>query len=310
MTVSAAPAWTVVLVAVLVAAGATAAAVLDALLDPAGRAAPVGLRAGRPVWEAARLMRQRRRTTSLPDALLWRAGTALPLLVALLMAVVVPVGSAVAADLSVGLVWFNAMDVLLWAAFWLAGWGPNSVYGLVGGYRFLAQALAYELPLMFALTAPAVAASSLRVGDVVAAQQHGWFVLQMPVAAVVFLGSVAGFSVWGPFSYPNGPDIAGGVVAETSGADRLLLLVGRYALLAAGSAMAVALFLGGGAGPFLPGWVWSLVKTGLVLAMLVWWRRRQPVWRADDVMRAAWLVVLPLTLLQVLFVSVLVVRRG
>lgn len=310
MTVSAAPAWTVVLVAVLVAAGATAAAVLDALLDPAGRAAPVGLRAGRPVWEAARLMRQRRRTTSLPDALLWRAGTALPLLVALLMAVVVPVGAAVAADLSVGLVWFNAMDVLLWAAFWLAGWGPNSVYGLVGGYRFLAQALAYELPLMFALTAPAVAASSLRVGDVVAAQQHGWFVLQMPVAALVFLGSVAGFSVWGPFSYPNGPDIAGGVVAETSGADRLLLLVGRYALLAAGSAMAVALFLGGGAGPFLPGWVWSLVKTGLVLAMLVWWRRRQPVWRADDVMRAAWLVVLPLTLLQVLFVSVLVVRRG
>lgn len=310
MTVSAAPAWTVVLVAVLVAAGATAAAVLDALLDPAGRAAPVGLRAGRPVWEAARLMRQRRRTTSLPDALLWRAGTALPLLVALLMAVVVPVGSAVAADVSVGLVWFNAMDVLLWAAFWLAGWGPNSVYGLVGGYRFLAQALAYELPLMFALTAPAVAASSLRVGDVVAAQQHGWFVLQMPVAAVVFLGSVAGFSVWGPFSYPNGPDIAGGVVAETSGADRLLLLVGRYALLAAGSAMAVALFLGGGAGPFLPGWVWSLVKTGLVLAMLVWWRRRQPVWRADEVMRAAWLVVLPLTLLQVLFVSVLAVRGG
>lgn len=310
MTVSAAPAWTVVLVAVLVAAGATAAAVLDALLDPVGRAAPVGLRAGRPVWEAARLMRQRRRTTSLPDALLWRAGTALPLLVALLMAVVVPVGSAVAADLSVGLVWFNAMDVLLWAAFWLAGWGPNSVYGLVGGYRFLAQALAYELPLMFALTAPAVAASSLRVGDVVAAQQHGWFVLQMPVAAVVFLGSVAGFSVWGPFSYPNGPDIAGGVVAETSGADRLLLLVGRYALLAAGSAMAVALFLGGGAGPFLPGWVWSLVKTGLVLAMLVWWRRRQPVWRADEVMRAAWLTVLPLTLLQVLFVSVLAVRGG
>lgn len=310
MTVSAAPAWTVVLVAALVAAGATAAAVLDALLDPAGRAAPAGLRAGRPVWESARLMRQRRRTTSLPDALLWRAGTALPLLVALLMAVVVPVGSAVAADLSVGLVWFNAMDVLLWAAFWLAGWGPNSVYGLVGGYRFLAQALAYELPLMFALTAPAVAASSLRVGDVVAAQQHGWFVLQMPVAAVVFLGSVAGFSVWGPFCYPNGPDIAGGVVAETSGADRLLLLVGRYALLAAGSAMAVALFLGGGAGPFLPGWMWSLVKTGLVLAMLVWWRRRQPVWRADEVMRAAWLVVLPLTLLQVLFVSVLAVRGG
>lgn len=310
MTVSAAPAWTVLVAAALVLTGAAVAAVLDGLLDPATRGMPARVRAGRPVWETARLLRQRRRTTSAPDRLLWRTGTAIPLLVALLMAVVVPWGSRVVADLPVGVVWFNAMDVLLWAGFWLAGWGPNSVYGLVGGYRFLAQALAYELPLMFALTAPAIAASSLRVVDVVAAQQHGWFVLQMPVAAVVFTGSVAAFSSWGPFGHPVGVDIAGGLTTETSGVDRLLLLLGRYALLGTGAAMSVALFLGGGDGPVLPGWAWSLVKTGLVLALLVWWRRRQPVWRADRVMRVAWLVVLPLTLLQVLVVSVLAVARG
>jgi NADH-quinone oxidoreductase subunit H len=195
-------------------------------------------------------------------------------------------------------------------AFWLAGWGPNSVYGLVGGYRFLAQALGYELPLMFTLTAPAVAAGSLRVGDVVAAQRRLWFVVEMPVAFVVFTGAAVAFSMWGPLAYPAGPDIAGGVLAESSGADRLVLLAGRYALLAAGSGMAVALFLGGGAGPLLPGWMWSLVKTLAVLAGLVAVRGRLPMLRADRWMRLAWLVVLPAILIQVLMVSVIAVVRG
>ncbi len=101
------------------------------------------------------------------------------------------------ADSAVGIVWFNALDVAVWALVWMAGWGPNSVHPLVGGYRFLAQALAYELPLMFALTAPAVAAGSLRLTDVVAAQNGLWFVVWMPVAFAVFCLAVAGFSVWG-----------------------------------------------------------------------------------------------------------------
>ncbi|WP_278255430.1 hypothetical protein [Nocardioides convexus] len=36
------------------------------------------------------------------------------------------------------------------------------------------------------------------------------------------------------------------------------------------------MFLGGAAGPMLPGWVWALVKTTTVLAVVVWARRRLP----------------------------------
>ncbi|MFI7427667.1 NADH-quinone oxidoreductase subunit H [Micromonospora sp. NPDC049836] len=303
---TAGPWWSVPVAAGVLLCVALAAAVLAGVLDPAG--GPVPQRAGRPLWEAGRLLRQRRRRIVAADLLLWRLGLAGPLVVALLMVVVVPLGDRVVADLPAGVVWFNAMDVLLWAAVWLAGWGANSAYGLVGGYRFLAQALGYELPLMFALTAPAVTAGSLRVAEVVAAQRERWFVVSMPVAFLVFLGAVLAFSLNGPFAYPNGRDLAGGVLAEPSGVDRLVLLAGRYALLAAGAAMAVALFLGGGAGPLLPGWLWSLVKTLAVLAALVALRGRIPVLRADRLMRAAWLVVLPATLLQVLVVAVLAVR--
>ena len=310
MTAGAAPLWSVPVAAALVGLGALLGACLDGVLDPAGRSASLTGRLGRPLWETARLMRQQRRSTTVADSLLWRAGTATPLVAALLMAMVVPFGRAAVTALPVGLVWFNAMDVLLWAGWWLAGWGPDSVHSLVGGYRWLAQALSYELPLMFALTAPAVAASSLSVTDIVTAQHDRWFVLQMPVAAVVFTTSVAAFSLWGPFAYPAQPGIGGGVLLETSGVDRLVARLGQYALLVVGSAMATALFLGGGGGPLLPPWLWSLLKTAAVLALLVALRRRLPVWRADRVMRVAWLAVLPLTLAQVLAVSVLAVARG
>ncbi len=296
--------------ALLLAVLALGAAALDGVLAarPAGRA---GARdAAGPLAEVARLLRQRRRTTVAADVPLWRTGGAGLLVAALLMVVVVPLGPWVLADLPVGVVWFNAMDVTVWAFVWLAGWGPNAAHSLVGGYRFLAQALAYELPLMFALTAPAVAAGSLRVADVAAAQHGLWFVVWMPVAFAVYCLGVAAFSVWGPFSPAAGADIAGGVLAEVSGVDRLLLLAGRYALLAAGAAVAVPLFLGGGAGPLLPGWLWTLVKAAALLAVLVGLRRRLPAVRPDRFLEAGWLVLLPAVLLQLLVVSVVAVVRG
>jgi NADH-quinone oxidoreductase subunit H len=60
----------------------------------------------------------------------------------------------------------------------------------------------------------------------------------------------------------------------------------------------------------LPAWLWSLLKTVLLLAALVWVRRKVPVLRPDRFAEAAWTVLLPLTLLQLLVVSVVVVVRG
>ncbi|MCT2277784.1 NADH-quinone oxidoreductase subunit H [Micromonospora chalcea] len=264
----------------------------------------------RPVGEVARLMRQRRRTTVAADNLLWRVGGAGLLLMALMIITVVPLGRWTLFDLDVGVIWFNAMDVLAWAFVWLTGWGANSAHSLVGGYRFLAHGLAYELPLMFALVAPAVGAASLNVGTIAAAQRGLWFVVWMPVAFLVFCMGVLAIAVWGPFSPALGTDVAGGVTAELSGVDRLLFQGGRYALLAAGAAFAVPMFLGGGTGPLLPAWAWVLVKTLALLAVFVWLRRRLPAARPDVFMEAGWLVLLPAVLLQDLIVAVIAAGRS
>ncbi len=302
-----AQAWWVLPAAGLLALVALAAAVLDGVLaDPGDRVRG----ATAPFLEGARLLRQRRRRTVAADLLLWRTATLGLVPVAMLMVTLVPFGSRVLFDSPVGVVWFNALDVMVWALVWLAGWGPNAVFGLVGGYRFLALALGYELPLMFALVAPAVAAGSLRVGDLAAAQSGLWYVVWMPVAFAVHCLGVVAFSVWGPFSVPAGTDLAGGVLAELSGVDRLLFLAGRYALLAAGSAFAVPLFLGGGAGPVLPSWAWVLVKSLVVVAALVAVRRVLPALRPDKLVEAAWVVLLPLVLAQDLVVAVVAVGRS
>ncbi|MFI5489167.1 complex I subunit 1 family protein [Micromonospora echinaurantiaca] len=288
---------------------AITAAMLDGLLSTrAAGAEPTGL--SRPVGEAARLMRQRRRTTVAADTLLWRIGSSGLLVMALMIITVVPLGEWTLFNLDVGVIWFNAMDVLAWAFVWLTGWGANSAHSLVGGYRFLAHGLAYELPLMFALVAPAIAAASLNVAAIEAAQQNVWFVVWMPVAFLVYCVGVLAIAVWGPFSPALSADIAGGVTAELSGVDRLLLLGGRYALLSAGAAFAVPMFLGGGAGPLLPAWAWVLVKTLALLAVFVWLRRQLPAARPDLFMEVGWLVLLPAVLLQDLLVAVIAAGRA
>ena len=284
---------------------AVLAAAMNGLLDArsAGRPASEGLAV--PLVETTRLLRQQRRSLAGSDSMLWRVGGGGLVVAALLKVLVVPVGDVRFADIPAGVVWFNAMDVLLWALWWLLGWGANSAYSLVGGYRFIAQALAYEIPLMFALTAPAIGAGSLDLSRVAAAQHTVWFIVWMPVAFLVYAASVVAFAAWGPFSVPSGADVAGGVLAELSGPDRLVVLAGRYVLLVAGAAFAVPMFLGGGAGPLLPGWAWVLVKTAVLVGVFVALRRAFPAIRPDRFAEVAWVVVVPLVLLQVLVVAVL-----
>ena len=260
-----------------------------------------------PIRSGVRLLLEQRRTTLAPDSLLWRVGCAAVPVLALLSLAVVPIGGRTLWSTSADLVWFNAMEALLWAAVWLVGWGPNAFHALTGGYRFLAQGLAYELPLMFSLITVGVAAGSLRTTDVVAAQSDLWFVVTMPVAFVTFLLTTVAFAFWGPFAGPVAPDIAGGVASELSGVDRLLVDLGRAVFLGAAAAMGAALFLGGGSGPWLPGPVWHLLKTVAVVVAFVAVGRRMPVLRPDRTVEVAWMVLVPVTLLQALVVAVLLI---
>ncbi|WP_151477415.1 NADH-quinone oxidoreductase subunit H [Streptomyces albicerus] len=295
------PLWAVAVLPFVLVLVALGTAHFDALLaaDPAAN----------PGREVLRLLVQQRRRTNAADELLTRLGVVLLPVAAVLAAVVLPLGFRSVSDLADGIVWFNAMEALAWAAVWLAGWGPNSTLSLIGGYRFLAQGLAYELPHMLAITTAALGAESLRVGDVVDAQSGLWFAVWMPAAFVIYLLSAMGMAFWGPFDQPVGRDVAGGAAAELSGVDRIVFLGGRWLLFVVAAAVSVPLFLGGGHGPLLPGWAWTLLKTAAVLALLVWVRRRVPGVRMERYVELAWVVLTPLAILQALVVALVVLNR-
>jgi NADH-quinone oxidoreductase subunit H len=305
------PLWSVLLLPVVLGVVTWLALAWDSALSTPRS----GIRSGTkalvaPLRETARLLVGQRRRTIAADGLLSRIGGAALPVAALLAAVVLPLGERPVADLAIGVVWFNAMEVVAWAAVWLVGWGANSALTLVGGYRFVAQGLAYELPHMFAIITAALAAESLRVTDIVEAQRDLWFALLMPAAFVAYLLSAAAMAFWGPFDAPISRDIAGGAAAELSGVDRLVFAAGRWLLLVVAAAMAVPLFLGGGLGPVLPAWAWVAVKTAAVLALLVWLRHRLPTVRMDRYVEFAWVVLVPLTIAQALVVALVVVQRG
>ncbi len=305
------PLWTILLVPTLLGALALGAAAFARVLDARADGRRIsGAVLTASLAEVGRLLVQQRRAIVASDRLLARTGVVLVPVAAVLAVIVVPLGDTTASDLSVGIVWFNAMEVVVWAALWMAGWGTNSVWGLVGGYRFVVQGLSYELPHMFALITVATGAGSLSVSGAVAAQSGLWFVVWMPFAFVAFVLSALALSFAGPFDTATGRDVAGGVLAEYSGVDRLLLLAGRWLLLAAAAAMSVPLFLGGGAGPLLPTWLWTLLKTVAVLGLLVWIRSRTATVRMDRFAEFGWMVLIPLTLLQALVVALVVIGRG
>lgn len=301
------PVWALIALPLVLGVLAVGAAGLDAVV----RAASAGQAGAWRLWdqplrEAVRVLGQQRRSTLAPDRLLGRIGVVTLPAAALLAGVVIPLGTTAVVEMQVGIVWFNAMEVAVWAALWLVGWGPNSAYSLIGGYRFLAQGLAYELPHMFALITVALGAGSLSMSEAARAQDGLWFAMWMPVAFVIYLVSALAMAFWGPLAHPVSADLAGGATVELSGPDRVVFLAGRYALLVVVAAAAVPLFLGGGAGPLLPAWAWSLVKTWAVLALLIWAGHRFPVLRMDRFMEAAWMVLIPASLVQLLVVSIAV----
>lgn len=299
------PVVAVAAVGVAAAVGVYTVAVLDRVIGTMVAGRPLargGLLVG-PARTVALLLLQRPSRTEAPDAQAWALAPALLAGLAGVALTVVPLGpDLVVADPETGFVLFAAAIAFVMIAVYLHGWSANSLLPLHGGYRYIAQALSFQMPFLLAMLATALPAESLAVGEIVRAQESLWNVVRQPAGLPLYLVVGVSVSFWGPMNLPDGADLAGGTSAEVSGIQVLLWQVARYALLVAVAAMGASAFLGGYWGPWLPGPVWVVLKTLLVLAVLVGSRHllaRVPIERFVVV---AWAVLIPLSLVNV-FVS-------
>ena len=206
-------------------------------------------------------------------------------------------------DLNVGLLLFLAMSSIGVYAITLAGWSSNNKYALLGGLRSSAQMISYELAMGLSTVGVLLLAGSLSLVDIVHAQKRMWFVVQQPLAFIIFMITAFAETNRAPFDLPEAEaELVAGFHTEYSSMKWGLFFLGEYANMITISSVAVALFLGGWNGPWLPEpllFIWYFVKLGALLFLFMWVRWTFPRLRYDQLMHLGWKVLLPLALLNV-----------
>lgn len=298
-------------IGVLLLAGTYTVAVVDGVVGRFIAREPLRPRAAiaTPLREAALLLLQQRVSTERPDAATWALAPAFLAALAAAALAIVPLAPTLQLQLDSGIVYFGAAMAMVMVAVYLNGWSPNSVFPLVGGYRFVAQALSYEMPLVLVLIAAALPAESLSVGAIVESQNSVWNVVRQPLGLPLYL--IAGVGVWfsGPLDYPDATDLAGGTAAELSGVALLLWRAAQAAILVAVAAMGAAIFLGGWLGPWLPGPFWMMLKTALLIVVLVLAKHLLARVRLERFVVVSWVILIPLALIHVFVSGLLALYR-
>ena len=230
----------------------------------------------------------------------------------------------VLADVNAGLLYILAMTSLGVYGVIIAGWASNSKYAFLGSIRSAAQIVSYEIAMGFALVGVLVAAGSLNLGEIVAAQQGGllhWFWLPLlPLFLVYFISGVAETNR-APFDVAEGEsEIVAGFHVEYSGMAFAVFFLAEYANMILISGLSALLFLGGWMSP-LPdslsegvfllddGFHWLLLKTFLFMFLFLWFRATFPRYRYDQIMRLGWKVFIPITIVWIVVVAVMKVTR-
>lgn len=239
------------------------------------------------------------------------------LFTALAMFAVVPFGGTmtlfgreiklVIADIDTGLLFVLALATLGEYGIVLGGWSSGNKYGVLGSLRAAAQMISYEISLGLVIIGTIILAGSLRLSDIVAAQQGCWFIVKYPLGFIFYL--VAGLAEINrtPFDMPESEsELACGFNIEYSSMKFAAFMIAEYAHMFVVAAVATTLFLGGWMGPWFPGPVWFLIKVFALIFFFIWERGTFPRLRYDHIMKFGWKVLLPLTLLNVVVTALLV----
>lgn len=204
-------------------------------------------------------------------------------------------------DINVGILVILAFSSLSVLSILMAGWGSNNKYALIGAFRSVAQNIAYEIPLLLALLSVVMMTGSFSLKVIVEAQKGLWFVFYQPLAFLIyFIASVAETNRT-PFDLPEAEsELVAGYHIEYSGMRFALFFLAEYTNIFIVSAIAATFFLGGYNGPFLPGIVWFLLKSYLLVFVIIWLRWTYPRVRFDQLLNISWKALIPLALLNLL----------
>ena len=262
------------------------------------RFAPAGV-----TREAIHTLRQPLSMPEVKDAWLYHGAPALLLLGAVLALAMIPWSPGFRGlDFESGAILYSAALAYVTPAVFMAGWGAGRPLQVVGGFRFIALMLAFEMPIVMAVTAAAAPAESLRPTAIVEVQDVVPLAVSQPLAFLLFVPAIMAVAFIPPFDLPQADgELGGGVFSSYTGVHAAVVGLAQKVLLLAAAGMTVTLFLGGWQGPLLPPAVWMVLKTLAVAAAMLYAGRRVPRMEIDRVLPFAWKVAIPLAILAIVW---------
>ncbi|MEE9231394.1 MAG: NADH-quinone oxidoreductase subunit NuoH [Acidobacteriota bacterium] len=292
------------------------------------RVGPWGLL--QPLADGIKFMMKEEVVPSYAHRPIYMAAPALLLISALSALAIIPFGDRLTlggyevrlaiADVNIGILFFLAMSSVGVYGIVLAGWSSNNKYAMLGGLRASAQMISYELGLALSLIGVLMVSGSLRLSQIV--EQQGsfssWNVWSQPLGFLIFMVSAFAETNRLPFDLAEAEtELVAGYHTEYSAIKFSMFYMAEYVNMITASALMATLFFGGWQLPFpaeaagvegnhlaLLQILCFLIKTGFFLFVFIWVRWTLPRFRYDQLMHLGWKVLLPLALLNLIWVGI------
>jgi NADH-quinone oxidoreductase subunit H len=257
----------------------------------------------------------------------WAAPVVLVIAAAGLIALIPVAPNWVIADIDVGLLAVFALLGFFPLTALLASYASNSKYPFIGGLRALYQLISYEIPLILSVLGVVILAGTLNLTGIVNAQNPYWFIILLPIGAVIFFITALAELERIPFDLPEAEsEIVAGWLTEYSGMAYGLIQLANYIKMYALSALFVTLFLGGWMGPQIAssleffdvtiisaeeanGITWFAIKTFGIALLMIMMRGINPRIKIDILLRTAWSKLIAIAFINV-FIAVALLYLG
>lgn len=226
-------------------------------------------------------------------------------------------------DINIGVLFVSAVSSLSVIGILMAGWASNNKYSLLGAMRSGAQIVSYELSAGLAMLTIVVLTGSLKVSDIIQAQETGWWLFKghIPaiIAFVIFIIAATAETNRAPFDMAEAEsELTAGFHTEYSGMKFALFFLAEYVNIFVVCAIGATLFLGGWM-PFhvgnweqfnnimdyIPTPIWFFGKTFFLIFVIMWFRWTFPRLRIDQLLNLEWKYLLPISIFNILLVTVI-----
>ena len=190
----------------------------------------------------------------------------------------------------------------------LAGWSSDSKYTLMGAMRSGAMIISYELSIGLSVLTMVVMAGTMDIHEIVMGQANGWnlFKGHIPAILAFIIYLIAGNAEAnrGPFDLAEAEqELTAGYHTEYSGMHFGFFYLAEYMNLFITAGIAVTLFLGGWMPLHIPGIVWFLGKTFVIIFLLMWIRWTYPRLRIDQILTLEWKYLMPSSLVVLVLMT-------